>query len=121
MQGIAQQLFGARAKGIQVPTGLENLRKLRQLDVVLLSRLGLQDIQSDGELGIGWFDDNKPVAEIGSGPPLRGGYNPEQKRHGVAVKVKENEAVAAVDILRTEVAQEERLSLAGFAENSHVL
>ena len=59
VQGVAQQFFGPRPEGIEVPAGFENLREFGELNVVLLARLGFEHVQADRELRVGGLDDDQ--------------------------------------------------------------
>ena len=98
-----------------MPARFENLRELGKLHIALLASLRFQHVQPDREFGIARFDDDQLFTEVHAPPaPLRRN-EPQQKRHGVSVKIEEDETLAALNILTGQVAKEERFSLAGLA------
>jgi hypothetical protein len=81
----------------------------------LLARLRFQHVQPDREFGVGGFDDDQLFTEVSAPLALLGCNEPQQERHGVPVKIKEDETLAASNILTGQVAKEIGFALAGLA------
>src|ERR1039457_3109603 len=100
-----------------MPARFENLRELGELHIALLARLRFQHVQSDREFGVAGFDDDQLFTEVSAPPALLRCNEPQQERHGVPVKIEEDETLAALNILTGQVAKEEGFALAGLAQD----
>src|ERR1022692_5000552 len=98
-----------------MPARFEKLRELGKLHIALLARLRFQDIQPDREFWVARFDDDQLFTEVRAPLALLRCNEPQQERHGVSVKIKEDETLAALNILTRQVAKEKGFALAGLA------
>src|ERR1035438_10366712 len=98
-----------------MPARFENLRELGKLHIALLARLRFQHVQPDRKFWVAGFDDDQFFTEVSAPLALLRCNEPQQERHGVSMKIKEDETLAALNILTGQMAEEKGFTLAGLA------